>query len=303
MGSTVRGLSSLFNTAEEFEMYIVDNDSRDLTWDYIESLKDPRIVGKKKFERNFGAINSINWTLTHRKKGQDFINVESDVFNLTSNFVQMFRRVSDEFGPALIQACFAMGAKKHYRIIEWSNGVFFAPLGYLKGPPMSFCYMPSFALDRLGFLCEATCLMDTEFTSRIIKGLHKKVGVSPSIQCIHIEDKQVASGDGLAYTCKVCQKYQDICKGVNSQCATFYPGIEGVELKGYPAWGRHNRAQRDEIIQKRLRGELPLRCSTYHLGNLEPWEEQMRKDNMEFLADYYEKYIKIVTGDTNSDEA
>ena len=52
MGSTVKSLLSLLETREDFDLYITDNDSRDKTWEWMNSLIDPRIKKIRKSEKN-----------------------------------------------------------------------------------------------------------------------------------------------------------------------------------------------------------------------------------------------------------
>ena len=47
LGLTVGNLSAILSGAEDFEMYIIDCNSKDDTWDYIMSLEDSRIKAKE----------------------------------------------------------------------------------------------------------------------------------------------------------------------------------------------------------------------------------------------------------------
>ena len=78
LGSTVLSLGSLLRTTDNFELYVGDNDSKDKTWDFLQSLKDPRIKEIKRFEHNYGEINVLNWALSKRRKGQDVVIMEND---------------------------------------------------------------------------------------------------------------------------------------------------------------------------------------------------------------------------------
>ena len=261
---TQQTLPSYLNTNQEFEMCICDNDSRDNTWDYIQSLNDPRIIQKKRFDRNFGAINSINWTLTHRRQKQSFINVEYDAYNLTPNFVDMFEQVANEFGAGLIHAHYVAEQKKRYTEVLFRDHSWFCPVELPKKPPMSFCYMPYWVFDRLGYLDEATCLMDYEFVSRIVIGLKKQVGMTPSVVAWHID-------------------YNDkFCPGSNTK------------HRVYPMLAKHLIERRRFILQERLDGNIPLKCGTYHQNTIHFWEDQMRMDEMELMANYYEEHLRSI---------
>ena len=49
MGLTVRNLNSLLRTTDDFELHIIDNNSQDDTWEYIQSLNDSRIKSRTRF--------------------------------------------------------------------------------------------------------------------------------------------------------------------------------------------------------------------------------------------------------------
>ena len=291
LGMTAKGLPSYLNTNQDFEMYICDNDSRDDTWDYIQSLKDPRIKGKKRFDRNYGAINTINWALTYRKKHQALINVEYDAYNLTTDFVDKFQQVEKHFKAGFIHAYYVLEKKIRYYNIVWNGGVYFCPTKPPKVPPMSFCYIPSVILDRLGYLDEASYMGDIEVVARV-RSMKKRVGITPSVLCIHIKDKDEMTYEGQGYNCQSCHRLQDVCRRTDTRCCVFRPGSMATKDRVYPTFSKFNREKREEILKKRLSGELPLCCGTSHLQQLAPWEEEMRKENYEFIASYYEGYLK-----------
>lgn len=291
LGMTVKGLPSFLNTNQDFEMYIADNDSRDKTWDYLQTLNDPRIREIKRFDRNYGSVNTINWALTHRKAGQAFINVEYDAYNLTPNFVEVFQDIERTFKPGFLHASYIREQKVRYCDIKWSNHLYFARVDEPKCLPMSFCYIPSATLDALGYLCEASYYGDIEFSKRIRQGLKKTTALTFSVQCIHIKDRDEREYRGEGYDCKSCHLYQKVCDRNDAWCVKFRPGSVKTHDRVYPALSTFNKRARSEVVQKRLSGELPLKCGTYHLNQLEPWEDEMRKKNYEFIANYYEKHL------------
>ena len=97
MGLTVRNLNSLLRTTDDFELHIVDNNSQDNTWDYIQSLSDSRIKSRTRFPINFGPIYPINLNLAKRRPDQYFIVLESDVYLYATDWISRFMRVFETF--------------------------------------------------------------------------------------------------------------------------------------------------------------------------------------------------------------
>ena len=56
MGLTVRNLTALLKTTDNFELHIVDSNSKDNTWDFIKQLNDPRIKSKVRLQANAGLF-------------------------------------------------------------------------------------------------------------------------------------------------------------------------------------------------------------------------------------------------------
>lgn len=56
MGLTARNLSRLLSLPEDFEMHIIDNNSLDSTWEFIQDLSDPR---KRNVFRNTKSRESM----------------------------------------------------------------------------------------------------------------------------------------------------------------------------------------------------------------------------------------------------
>lgn len=97
LGLTVNSLSSILNTSEDFEMHIIDNNSTDGTWEYIQSLNDSRIKSKTRFPLNTGQIYALNVNLSRRRKEQYFITIDNDVVIKTDNWISCFLKVFEAF--------------------------------------------------------------------------------------------------------------------------------------------------------------------------------------------------------------
>lgn len=97
MGVTVRSLNALLRTTDDFELHIVDNNSKDDTWDFIQSLNDSRIKAKHRFPVNAGPIYAVNYNMAKRRPDQYFIVLESDVHLGTPDWITRFMQVFNTF--------------------------------------------------------------------------------------------------------------------------------------------------------------------------------------------------------------
>jgi glycosyltransferase involved in cell wall biosynthesis len=100
MGLTVRNLKALLRTTDDFELHIVDSNSRDDTWNYINQVSDRRIKSKTRLPANYGPIYAVNLVLSRRKPDQYFISVDSDVYIHTRDWISRFLKVFDTFPEA-----------------------------------------------------------------------------------------------------------------------------------------------------------------------------------------------------------
>lgn len=97
LGLIEKNIKSIFDTTDDFEMHIIDCNSEDDTWEFIQDLKDPRIKSKEKLKANFGPVYALNLNLTKRKPNQYFFTVDSDVFMKTKDWIAQFLKVFETF--------------------------------------------------------------------------------------------------------------------------------------------------------------------------------------------------------------
>ncbi|ADY55867.1 glycosyl transferase family 2 [Syntrophobotulus glycolicus DSM 8271] len=97
LGLTIKNLNNILDSNEDFEMHIIDCNSKDNTWDYINSLQDERIQSKTRFDLNRGPIYVLNYNLAKRKPNQYFITIDSDVYIKTKNWISRFIEVFEAF--------------------------------------------------------------------------------------------------------------------------------------------------------------------------------------------------------------
>lgn len=97
MGLTIRNLNNILDSDEDFEMHIIDCNSKDDTWEYIKSLEDKRIKSRTRFRINRGPIYVLNYNLKKRKPNQYFFTIDSDVYIRTKDWLAKYMAVFEAF--------------------------------------------------------------------------------------------------------------------------------------------------------------------------------------------------------------
>lgn len=97
LGLTVKSLSSILNSTDDFDLHIVDNNSTDGTWEYLQSLNDSRIKSKTQLPVNAGQIYALNYNLLRRQPDQYFITVDNDVVIETPDWISRFQKIFSSF--------------------------------------------------------------------------------------------------------------------------------------------------------------------------------------------------------------
>lgn len=97
LGLTTRNLTRILKTDEDFEMHIIDSNSKDNSWEYIQSLTDSRIKSKTRLDLNQGPIYPLNLNLTKRRPDQYYMTIDSDVYIKTDKWISKFMEVFEAF--------------------------------------------------------------------------------------------------------------------------------------------------------------------------------------------------------------
>lgn len=190
MGLTVRNLNSLLRTTDDFELHIVDNNSQDDTWEYLQSLTDSRIKSKTRFPVNVGPIYPINYNLARRKPDQYFIVLESDVYFHALDWITRFMRVFETFpevGLLGIPRAHPLPAFQPEVIPKERNGVSYQQLKDSEvGTIIDFipghcqCLRPEL-ISIIGYWCEENGYGDAELSIRVHKYTPYKAGFTTDI--------------------------------------------------------------------------------------------------------------------------
>lgn len=219
LGLVEKNLKALLNnTEDDFEMHIIDSNSQDNTWEYIQSLDDSRIKSKTKLPENAGAIYAVNSNLLKRKPDQYFIVVEPDVYIKTNDWISRFLRVFDTFPEAGLLGFKRSNPYPDYLppvIKKEKDGV-----GYLQlaksnvGGIMEFipghciCLRPEL-IDVIGYWSEESHFGDAEISIRINNYTNFKSGfvndietdMTQLITCDFCEAKKWCNLQGTGNTC------------------------------------------------------------------------------------------------------
>ena len=177
LGLTARNLSALLqNTIDDFEMHIIDSNSKDNTWEYLQDINDPRIKSKTRLEINSGPIYAVNLNLTKRKPEQYFIALDSDVIIYSWDWISKFMRVFNTFPEVGL-----LGLKRAspYPVFTpevipmEKDGVKYEQLKYGRfGAPMDFIpghcqFLRPELIDIIGYWSEETHFGDAELSIRV----------------------------------------------------------------------------------------------------------------------------------------
>jgi glycosyltransferase involved in cell wall biosynthesis len=254
LGSTTVSLASLLKSHDDFDLYIVDNGSKDATWEYINDTKDPRIRHIQKFKTQIGCAHALNFMLSHRKDDQGWINFENDFRLHDKNFVNNFyeyHKLFPEMGafsatvyPAQCETIDQLIKKTPERYIERdSKRVYFDTV-------MGFCtYMPHETMNRIGYYDEIRCLLDIELQTRF-KLLKILTGYTLDIHVSHLPQ---------GGHCPTCMAFHEYCGG-NGSCVKYYHRIIPKIT--------HELGVQDliNITKKRDAGEVPIKCNSIFSG-------------------------------------
>ncbi len=185
LGLTAKSLKSILDTPEDFEMHIIDSNSKDNTWDYLQSLHDPRIKSILHLPVNAGPIPALNLNLSRRRPDQYFFNIDSDVVVHTRDWLSRFMKVFNAFPevgllgvqrtppylPLYTEVIPRVRGDATY--LELKNGFVDAVLDFVHG---CFMGMRPEMIDKIGYWSEETCWGDAELTPRVMHYTNFKAG-------------------------------------------------------------------------------------------------------------------------------
>lgn len=218
LGLTVRNLNALLRTTDDFELNIIDSNSQDGSWDYIQSLSDSRIKSKTRLPVNYGPIYALNYNLAQRKPDQYFIVLESDVYLYVPDWISRFMKIFDTFpevGLLGLSKSHPYPAYYPQVALQQRNGVSYLQLMHTEvGNVLDFvpgqcqCLRPEL-IDLIGYWNEENGYGDAELSLRINKYTPYKAGYAldipidmiQTVPCESCEGRQWCSLDKTNITC------------------------------------------------------------------------------------------------------
>lgn len=290
LGNTAVSLPSLLRTEDDFELFIMDNDSKDDTWAFLQDTRDPRIKHRKKFDQNMGVAHPLNYALSHRAEDQDFINFEYDFRIHNKNFITNFNDVYKEFPEkgALSATIFP----SQLQLID--NKIILSPERFeerngkrvYQDTIMGFCsYFPYETMNILRYYDEVNCLLDMDIQARLevlgMKPDEKKTGYAMDIRVSHILD---------GGCCSTCLAYHNHCEQGENKCMKYYSRLisEVTNAIGFKELHR--------ITNERIEGRMDFECNSIFNLNKEmsKEEEEGSKNILKLFKELTENYIQEI---------
>lgn len=211
MGLTVRNLKALLRTTDDFELHIVDSNSRDDSWNYINQVSDGRIKSKTRLTVNSGPIYAVNLVLSRRKPDQYFISLDSDVYIHTKDWISRFLKVFDTFPevgllgvprtkpyPAYLPKVIPM-ERNGVSYLQLKNGDASVSGDFVPGHCQ--CLRPEL-LNVIGYWSEECHFGDAEISTRINKYTPYKAGFITDIQLDMLQEISCTDCEGRSL-CRV----------------------------------------------------------------------------------------------------
>lgn len=210
LGLTEKNLKNILDTDEDFEMHIIDCNSKDNSWDYIQSVNDSRIKSKTLFSLNVGPIYAVNYNLTKRKPDQYFFTIDSDVNIKTKNWISRYMEVFEAFPDVGVLGVMRDKPYPRYmppiiphvkgdvNYLELKNAKVDEEMDFLHGCLQ--CLRPEL-ISEIGYWSEENGYGDAELSPRVVNYTSFKVGFLTTVE---IDMTQ-------SMTCEECQ-VKELCK-------------------------------------------------------------------------------------------
>lgn len=252
-GPAATNLKALLdNTDDDFDLCIVDNHSTDGIWEYINSIKDDRIISKTQFDKNYGYVYALNYGLSKRKKYQPFVSFDNDILIKDSHWITKVQECSSNFPDLGLIGLFS----------DYAFNYYFGTLPKLTVNNSSCVYAPSVMgccnyiipeiFEIIGYWNEESCGADLEMCPRINLFTPYRTGVI----CDPLIDFR-----GAVY-CTECVA-GSVCKFDSSlqiqECITNYS-----KVYTHASFGPIALAQADRYIQLMKAGKASYYSASIH---------------------------------------
>jgi glycosyltransferase involved in cell wall biosynthesis len=283
LGLTVKNLTSILESTDDFEMHIVDNNSTDGTWEYIESLNDKRIISKTQIGINVGQIYATNLNLLRIRPEQYFITVDNDVYIETKDWISRFMKVFNTFPEVGL-----LGIKRGEPYPEYyppvtqksKDGISYLELIHSTPdverdfiPGCCQCLRPEL-IKQLGYWSEENCAGEAELSLRVNNYSTFSAGFMTDI-CIKMPQ---------ALDCTECQ-YNSLCK-FNKSSETCFSSYHELYKNG--DFMKRYKWKFDETIKDMRSGKRPIYCAS----SLDAESMENHIFTLEWALDNFKFYIE-----------
>ncbi|HEX2925840.1 MAG TPA: glycosyltransferase family A protein [Ruminiclostridium sp.] len=283
LGLTKRNLTRILATEEDFEMHIIDSNSKDSSWDYVQSLGDKRIKSKTKLDLNRGPIYPLNLNLTKRRPDQYFMTIDSDVYIKTDNWISRFMEVFNAFPKVGVLGVMRDNPYPRYMppiiprvkgdiaYLELKNAEVGVDLDFVPGHLQ--CLRPEL-IDEIGYWCEEDGYGDAELSPRVSHYTSFKVGYLTTVE---IDMKQFIG-------CDECQarEFCKLSKSINT-CFTLSKKANMNE-----SFVRRHGWKYLEIFKELEEGKRTAYCASIH----DPESIKNHVYNQEWANENFNYYIE-----------
>jgi len=262
LGLTVKNLSKILESKEDFEMHIIDCNSKDNSWDYIQSLTDSRIKSKTRFEKNYGPIYPLNYALTKRKPNQYFFTIDSDTYIKTENWIQRFMDVFEAFPEVGVLGLMRDNpyprfmppvipkVKDDISYLELKNAKLGEIMDFIPGQLQ--CLRPEL-IEKIGYWSEECGYGDAELSPRVTHYTDFKVGFLTTIEIDMTQHVGCNECMGIAF-CKLSKSIGS-CYTISKKSNQNESFVKKFEWKYY------------EVFKELEEGKRTVYCASLHDPN------------------------------------
>lgn len=247
-------------TKDDFELSIVDNGSTDGIWEYIKSINDDRIKFKKHFDKNYGGIYAVNYSLSKREKYQPFIHLDNDTLITDPDWIKKYQNAALTFNDLGLIGAVTKDYFNNYLTSFSQTTLNNSTCIYTNFVIGSCLYMTPEILELLGYFNEESCGADLEISRRINQFTQYKTGIT--MDFFNDYRSEVSCSECISKaTCP-------FDKSIDSECCTVnyrkvYPNASFIPLA---------IKQTEEYINNISLGNTPLYSASIH-------DEESRKNH------------------------
>jgi hypothetical protein len=282
LGLTEKNLSNILSSNEDFELHIIDSNSKDDTWDYLQTLNDDRIKSKTRLTLNRGPIYPINLNLTKRRPDQYYFVIDSDVYIKTKDWISRYLEVFEVFPevgvlgvmrdnpyPRFLSPVIPK-AKGNISYLQLKNASVGVDLDFIPGQLQ--CLRPEL-IDKIGYWSEESGYGDAELSPRVKHYTDFEVGY---ITTVEIDMAQTIG-------CGECRA-KDFCK-LNRSINTCF--TLGKRANVNEPFARKFRWKYLETFRELAEGKRDAYCASVH----DPKSMVNHVYNKEWANENFQYYI------------